>query len=70
MMGGPARPPESWETGLKDTMIAFPEEITRVQALFDRRGLYAWHCHIVEHEDNEMMRPYFVGSNPPSRPPT
>jgi FtsP/CotA-like multicopper oxidase with cupredoxin domain len=25
-------------------------------------GLYVWHCHIVEHEDNEMMRPYFIGT--------
>ncbi len=63
--GGPARPPESWETGYKDTVIAYPGEITRVKALFDLPGLYVWHCHIVEHEDNEMMRPYFIGSNPP-----
>jgi len=58
---GPARPPESWETGYKDTVIAYPEEITRVKAKFDLAGLYVWHCHIVEHEDNEMMRPYRVG---------
>jgi FtsP/CotA-like multicopper oxidase with cupredoxin domain len=64
--GGVARPPESWETGFKDTVIAYPEEITRVKALFDLPGLYVWHCHIVEHEDNEMMRPYFIGPNPPT----
>ena len=64
--GGPARPPESWETGFKDTVIAYPGEITRVRALFDLAGLYVWHCHIVEHEDNEMMRPYFIGPNPPA----
>jgi len=58
--GGP-RPPESWEAGYKDTVIAYPEEITRVKALFDLAGLYVWHCHILEHEDNEMMRPYRVG---------
>jgi FtsP/CotA-like multicopper oxidase with cupredoxin domain len=58
--GGP-RPPESWETGFKDTVIAYPDEITRVKALFDLAGLYVWHCHILEHEDNEMMRPYRVG---------
>ena len=28
---------------------------------FDIAGLYVWHCHIVEHEDNEMMVPYCVG---------
>jgi FtsP/CotA-like multicopper oxidase with cupredoxin domain len=64
--GGPARPPESWETGSKDTIIANPGEITRVKALFDLPGLYVWHCHILEHEDNEMMRPYFIGPNPPA----
>ena len=55
------RPPESWERGRKDTVIAYPGEITRVKALFDRPGLFVWHCHIVEHEDNEMMRPYRIG---------
>lgn len=54
------RPPELWETGRKDTVIAYPGEITRVRAFFDRAGLYTWHCHIVEHEDNEMMRPLQV----------
>ena len=54
------RGPESWEAGRKDTVIAYPNEITRVKALFDRPGLFVWHCHIVEHEDNEMMRPYRV----------
>jgi spore coat protein A len=49
------------ETGFKDTVIALPGEITRIKAKFDIAGLYVWHCHIVEHEDNEMMRPYFVG---------
>ncbi len=58
---GTVRPPESWETGLKDTVIAYPEEVTRVKARFDLAGLFVWHCHIVEHEDNEMMRPYRVG---------
>jgi bilirubin oxidase len=61
---GTARPPESWETGYKDTVIAYPGEITRVKALFDRPGLFVWHCHLVEHEDNEMMRPYFIGTMP------
>jgi spore coat protein A len=59
--GGGARGPEPWERGFKDTVIAYPGEITRVKAQFDLPGLYVWHCHIVEHEDNEMMRPYSVG---------
>ncbi len=57
---GQVRPPEAWETGWKDTVIAYPGEITRIKAKFDVPGLYVWHCHIVEHEDNEMMRPYRV----------
>jgi FtsP/CotA-like multicopper oxidase with cupredoxin domain len=58
--GGATRPPESWERGLKDTVIALPDEVTRVKAKFDNPGLFVWHCHILEHEDNEMMRPYRV----------
>ena len=54
------RGPESWETGLKDTVIAYPGEVTRIKATFDKPGLYVWHCHIVEHEDNEMMRAMYV----------
>jgi FtsP/CotA-like multicopper oxidase with cupredoxin domain len=61
VIGGAARGPEPWETGFKDTVISYPGETTTVKALFDVAGLYVWHCHIVEHEDNEMMRPYFVG---------
>jgi spore coat protein A, manganese oxidase len=57
---GQVRGPEPWETGFKDTVIAYPGEITRVKAKFDLPGLYVWHCHIVEHEDNEMMRPYRI----------
>ncbi len=51
------------ELGFKDTVLAYPGQITRLKAKFDIAGLYVWHCHIVEHEDNEMMRPYIVGAN-------
>jgi spore coat protein A len=51
---------QDWEAGYKDTVIAYPGQITTVKALFDIVGLYVWHCHIVEHEDNEMMRPFVV----------
>jgi FtsP/CotA-like multicopper oxidase with cupredoxin domain len=51
---------QPWENGFKDTVISYPGEITTVRAKFDIAGLYVWHCHIVEHEDNEMMRPYVV----------
>ena len=57
---GPPRDPEVWETGFKDTVIAYPGEVTRIKASFDLAGRYVWHCHIVEHEDHEMMRPFVV----------
>ena len=58
---GVARPPEVWESGTKDTVVSYPGEVTRVKATFDRAGQFVWHCHILSHEDNEMMRPYSVG---------
>jgi bilirubin oxidase len=54
----PLRPAETWEAGQKDTVIAYPGEVTKVRAKYDIPGLYVWHCHILSHEDNEMMRPY------------
>ena len=57
---GPPKEPEADEAGWKDTYIMYPGEVTRVIATFDLPGLYAWHCHILSHEDHEMMRPYFV----------
>ncbi|QUQ68748.1 laccase [Kutzneria sp. CA-103260] len=59
--GGPGRGPESGETGVKDTVIAYPNEITRIDARFDISGRYVMHCHILDHEDNEMMRPIQPG---------
>ena len=61
-------PPEPWETGFKDTVIAYPGQVTRVRGTFGRPGQYVWHCHIVEHEDNEMMRPYRIGPEQPGQP--
>jgi FtsP/CotA-like multicopper oxidase with cupredoxin domain len=66
--GSSPRPPESWETGWKDTVIAYPGEVTRVRIRFETAGQYVWHCHIVEHEDNEMMRPYRIGPAQPGEP--
>jgi bilirubin oxidase len=56
-----AQPPERGEAGRKDTVIAYPGAVTRVAATFDQPGLFVWHCHILEHEDNEMMRPFRIG---------
>ena len=61
-------PPEPWETGFKDTVIAYPGQVTRVRAQFITPGQFVWHCHIVEHEDNEMMRPYRIGPVQPGAP--
>ena len=60
-LNGDPRPPEAWETGFKDTVVAYPGEVTRIRAQFNSPGQFVWHCHIVEHEDNEMMRPYRIG---------
>ena len=66
--GSAPTPPEPWETGFKDTVIAYPGQVTRVRVRFNTPGQYVWHCHIVEHEDNEMMRPYRVGPAQPGQP--
>jgi FtsP/CotA-like multicopper oxidase with cupredoxin domain len=60
-LSGVVIPPTPTEAGWKDTVIAYPGQVTRVNSTFDIAGLYVWHCHIVEHEDNEMMVPYCVG---------
>ena len=65
---GDVRPPEAWESGFKDTVIAYPGEVTRVRARFSTPGQFVWHCHIVEHEDNEMMRPFRIGPVQPGQP--
>jgi bilirubin oxidase len=59
--GGRPRAAEPAESGRKDTVVALPGEITRIKAHFDIAGRYVWHCHILDHEDNEMMRPFQVG---------
>jgi len=59
-LAGPPIRRERWESGTKDTVIAYPGQVTRIKAHFDLLGLYVWHCHIIDHEDNEMMRPFQV----------
>jgi len=66
--GSVPTPPEPWETGFKDTVIAYPGQVTRVKVRFNTPGQFVWHCHIVEHEDNEMMRPYRIGPVQPGQP--
>jgi spore coat protein A, manganese oxidase len=74
LTGEQARPPWPSERGWKDTIQAHPGEVTRIIVPFGAGagpgvpfghnvthvGEYVWHCHILEHEDNEMMLPYEV----------
>jgi spore coat protein A len=58
---GPVVPPEPFEAGWKDTVRAHSKMITRIIVRFEGYvGRYVWHCHLLEHEDNEMMRPFEV----------
>lgn len=58
---GPAELPPPHEAGWKDTVRADPGMVTRIAMRFEGEpGRYVWHCHFLEHEDNEMMRPYEV----------
>ncbi|WFA05946.1 multicopper oxidase [Bacillus sp. HSf4] len=58
---GPAVAPAPNEKGLKDTVKVPPGTVTRIIATFSPySGRYVWHCHILEHEDYDMMRPLEV----------
>ncbi len=73
LTGRPIPPERNERPAWKDTIKSYPGYVTRVIQRFDLpRGaeiasgeelLYVWHCHILEHEDNEMMRPYKVIGN-------
>jgi FtsP/CotA-like multicopper oxidase with cupredoxin domain len=52
--------PFPWEAGWKDTIDCPPGYVTRVKARFDIEGAYVWHCHILSHEEHDMMRPMVV----------
>jgi len=70
--------PTAYEQGWKDTIQAYPGEVTIIRVRWAPIGGgsypfnatlgpgYVWHCHILDHEDNEMMRPYLVK---PATPP-
>jgi spore coat protein A, manganese oxidase len=58
---GPAARPALNEMGWKDTVRVDPQTVTRIIVPFEGyAGRYVWHCHNLEHEDNDMMRPYEV----------
>jgi FtsP/CotA-like multicopper oxidase with cupredoxin domain len=49
------------DAGWMDTVLVLPRESVRVQVRFsDHRGLFLYHCHILEHEDMGMMRNFRV----------
>ncbi|KAA9152326.1 multicopper oxidase domain-containing protein [Amycolatopsis acidicola] len=70
---GPLTPPEAWEAGWKDTVRTDGNTVTRIVVRFpsagelgfdpdesfgeDLRG-YVWHCHLLDHEDHDMMLRY------------
>jgi spore coat protein A len=63
---GPMLPAAPEERGFKDTVKVNPGYFTTIRAKFDLPAMvsapqkYVYHCHIVEHEDNDMMRPFTV----------
>lgn len=68
VLGGPPVAPEPHELGWKDTVQAYPDFITRIIVRFEgHAGRYVWHCHVLEHAANEMMRPFEVVRPPHAR---
>jgi spore coat protein A len=58
---GEARPPAAQEAGWKDTAVVTPREVLSILVPFvGFAGKYVFHCHMLEHEDNDMMRPFVV----------
>ncbi len=58
---GKPRPPQPHEAGRKDTAVVSPNEALTIVVRFEGyTGRYVFHCHMLEHEDNDMMRPYEV----------
>ena len=61
---GKPRPPAPNEAGWKDTAVVHPGELLTIIVRFEGyTGRYVYHCHMLEHEDNDMMRPYEVVSD-------
>lgn len=52
------KPPET--LGWKDVIRVDPGNVVKVAIRFDIPGRYVYHCHVLEHEDTEMMRPFVV----------
>lgn len=62
---GDAIPPEANELAWKDTVKMYPQMVTRIITKFGPYpGFYLYHCHILEHEDMDMMRPFQIIDRP------
>ena len=69
--GVPVPQPEAYvENSPKDLVTALPGQITRIRMKFDKLGRYVWHCHILSHEDHEMMRVLHIGPEQDSAVPS
>lgn len=68
---GSSRLPADGESGWKDTAVVNPKEVLTILIRFEGfTGKYVFHCHVAEHEDNDMMRPFVVvdaEQNPPTK---
>src|SRR5699024_4980504 len=61
---GPPTPPRDYEKGWKDIVKVEPHSVASIIMKFEKfQGDYLWHCHILEHEDYDMMRPFQVIEN-------
>lgn len=72
LVNGTVTGPDPSEKAWKDTVIMYPGQVTEILVRFTEQDGnpfpfdatvgpgYVWHCHIVDHEDNEMMRPYVL----------
>ena len=58
---GDPQPPRDYERGWKDTVKTDAGMVTKIIMHWkDHVGYYMWHCHFLEHEDHDMMRPILV----------
>ena len=57
---GAALPLSAMDQGWQDTITLAPNQSISIIAPFDMAGDYVWHCHILSHEEHDMMRPLTV----------
>jgi hypothetical protein len=67
-LSGKPTGPDANENGWKDTARMNPGEVTTILVKFDLPGDYVWHCHILEHEENDMMNQLVILDAPAAAP--